>query len=57
MDWTTRVQFSAGEMKGFCSLRHHVQTGSGAHPTSYPAEVKWPMPEAGHSNTSEVKNA
>jgi len=23
-------------MLGFCSLRHRIQTGSGAHPASYP---------------------
>jgi len=26
-DWTTRVRFPAGAVKGFFSLRQHVQTG------------------------------
>jgi len=34
MDWTTGVQFPAGPMIGFFSLRQYVQTGSGAHPDS-----------------------
>jgi hypothetical protein len=29
------VRFPAGEGRNF-SLRHRVQTGSGAHPASYP---------------------
>jgi hypothetical protein len=33
-DWGSRVRFPAGA--GNCSLNHHVQNGSGAHPTSYP---------------------
>jgi hypothetical protein len=38
------------------SLFQKVQTGSGAHPTSYP--MKWPLSEAEHSPQSraEVKN-
>jgi hypothetical protein len=48
------------------SLRHHIQTGSGAHPASYPMGitgaltpgVKRPECEANHSSPSsaEVKN-
>jgi len=34
MGWTTRVRFPVGV--GIFSLRHRVQTGSGAHPASYP---------------------
>jgi hypothetical protein len=34
-DWTTGVQFPAGVMIGFFSLRHRVQNGSGAHSASY----------------------
>jgi len=34
MGWMTRVQFLAGA-ENF-SLHHHVQTGSGSHPASYP---------------------
>jgi hypothetical protein len=33
--WTTEVQFPAGTIMRFISLRHRVQTGSRAHPTSY----------------------
>jgi hypothetical protein len=40
------------------SLRHHVQTGCGAHPASYPMDiggsfpgVKWPGREADHSTS------
>jgi hypothetical protein len=56
------VRFPAGA--GNFSLQHHVQTGSGAHPVSYPLSngalslgVKRPGREAGHSppSTSEVK--
>jgi hypothetical protein len=51
---------------GNFSLRHRVQTGSGAHPTSYPMGigapslgVKRPDSEADHSplSSGEVKNA
>jgi hypothetical protein len=50
----------------FFSLHHRVQTGSGAHPASYPMDngalslgVKPPGREADHSHPSsaEVKNA
>jgi hypothetical protein len=36
-DWTVGVQFPAGR-RDF-SLLHSVQTGSGAHPASYPLDV------------------
>jgi hypothetical protein len=57
---TVEVPFPAGAMKGF------VQTGSGAHPASYPrvpgalsSGVKRPGREADHSPPSspEIKNA
>jgi hypothetical protein len=54
------VQGLAGA--GNFPLHHHVQTGSGAHPASYPMAlslaVKWPGHEADHSppSSSEVKN-
>jgi len=55
------VQFSAGAMMGFFCPRCHVQTGPGAHPTSYPmgAEVSFLGREADHSlpSSAEVKNA
>jgi len=35
MGWTTRVPFLAGAGNFF--PHHHVQTGSGAHPASYPS--------------------
>jgi len=50
---------------GFFSLRHCFQTGSGAHPASYPmdtansfTEIKRPEREADHSPTfrAEGKN-
>jgi hypothetical protein len=59
------VRFPAGA--GNFSLRHHVQTGSGAHPAFYPVDsggggcpslgVKRPGREADHSPpfSSEVK--
>jgi hypothetical protein len=37
--WTTGVEFLAGALKGFFSL-HLVQTGSGAHPASYPVGTR-----------------
>jgi hypothetical protein len=66
MDWKTRVQFPAGAVKGL-SLFHHVQTSSGADPTSCPVGIgapflgkwqKWPGHEAIDSSPSsvEVKN-
>jgi len=39
MDWRTGIQFSAGAMMGLFSLCHHIQTGSGAHPTPYPGST------------------
>jgi hypothetical protein len=57
-----RVPAGAGNF----SLHHRVQTGSGAHPASYPMstrgcypEVKWREREADHSPppSSEVKKA
>jgi hypothetical protein len=57
------VRFLAGA--GNSSLQHHVQTGSGAHPASYPVGtralsvgVKQPGHEADHSppsSSAEVK--
>jgi len=35
MGWTTGVRFPAGPVKGFFPLSHRVQTGFGAHPSSY----------------------
>jgi hypothetical protein len=37
------VRFPAGA--GNFSVRHHVQTGSGAHPTSYPMGTGGSFPE------------
>jgi hypothetical protein len=37
LGWMTGVQFSARTMMGYFSLRHRVQTGSGAQQASYPA--------------------
>jgi hypothetical protein len=57
-----RVPAGAGNF----SLHHRLQTGSGAHPTSYPTDtrisfsgVKWSGREAYHSSlpSAEVKNA
>jgi hypothetical protein len=57
------VRFEAGA--GVYSPRHRVQTGSRAHPASYPmttvvlsSEVKRQEREAGHSppSSAEVKN-
>jgi hypothetical protein len=68
----TRVRAGdRGSISGRCSggifsLRHHVQTGSGAHPASYPAgtrgffpAMKRPGRETDHSppSSTEVKNA
>jgi len=35
--WTTGVLILGGTMMEFFSLLHHVQTDSGAHPSSYRA--------------------
>jgi hypothetical protein len=59
MGWTAGVRLLEGT--GGFSLLHSVQTGSGAHPDSYPMitspGVKRPECEADHSPTSgtEVK--
>jgi hypothetical protein len=60
MGWMTRVKFPA-RAKRF-SLSLHVQTGSGAHPASYPMntgsfypEVKRPGCEADHSPPYSAK--
>jgi len=64
MGWTTGVQFMSG--KGYFSLHHHVQTGPGTHPASYPVSTRGSFPgvkllghEADHSppSSAEVKNA
>jgi len=47
------VQFLVGA--GNFSLCHHVQTGSGAHPASYPTRVKGRGHEANHSPSSSAK--
>jgi len=60
-----RVHFLAGTVRGFFTLHHHVQTGSGAHPPSYPVDtgvhspgVKWPQHESDHlpASSAEAKN-
>jgi hypothetical protein len=60
MGWTIGVRFLA-VARSF-SLRHRVQTGSGAHPTSSPVGtgvlspgVKRPGREADHSSSSSAK--
>jgi hypothetical protein len=40
--WGPRVRFLEGA--GNCSLNHCVQTGSGAHPASYPMGTKGSFP-------------
>jgi hypothetical protein len=61
-----RPDFDSRLSQEFFSLFHCVQTGSGAHPTSYPVsigalhlEVKWPGREANRSppSSAEDKNA
>jgi hypothetical protein len=63
-DWMIGVRFPA--WAGKFSLHHHVQTVSGAHPTSYPMStwafslgVKWPGRKADYSppSSAEAKNA
>jgi hypothetical protein len=63
-DRSSRVRLPAGA--GNFSLLHRVQTGSGAHPASYPVGtrgsfpgVKWPGREVEDSppSSAEVKNA
>jgi hypothetical protein len=58
--WMTGVRFPA-EIRDF-SLFHIIQTGSGAHPPSYPMgtrglfpRVKQPRHEADHSSPSSAK--
>jgi hypothetical protein len=41
-DRSSRVRFPAGA--GNFSLHHRVQTGSGAHPASYPIGTRGPFP-------------
>jgi hypothetical protein len=62
MGWTAGLRFPAGQI---FSLLHSVQTGSGAHPESYPMGtgalspgVKRPGREADHSppSSADVKN-
>jgi hypothetical protein len=60
MEWTIGVRIQAGA--GNFSLRHHVQTGSGDHPASYPIGteavslgVKRPEREADHSPPSSAE--
>jgi len=62
MLWTTEVRLPAGAVKGFFPLHHCVQTGSGAHPASYPVGtgvsfpgVKQPGCEADHSPPSSAE--
>jgi hypothetical protein len=61
--WMIGVGFPAGA--GNFPLHHRVQTGSGAHPASYPMctggsfpGVKWPGREADHSppSSADVKD-
>jgi hypothetical protein len=39
------VQYPAGVMMGIFFLRSRVQTGSGAHPISYPMDTGGSFPE------------
>jgi len=59
MGWATGFRFSAGT--GILSPRHRVQTGSEAHPASYPMGTggKAAGREADHSppSSAKVKNA
>jgi hypothetical protein len=59
MGWMIRGSNPGRGWKFF--LLHSVQTGSGAHPASYPmgARVKWPGCDDDHSPPSiaEMKNA
>jgi hypothetical protein len=41
-DWGSRVRFPVGA--GNFSLHHSVQTGSGAHPASYPVGARGSFP-------------
>jgi hypothetical protein len=63
MGWTAGVRFLAGAR--YFSLLHSVQTGSGAHPASYPIGSRGALPgakrpgrEADHSSptSAEVKD-
>jgi len=42
----TKVQFPAGAIMGFFSLRHLIQAGFGAHPASYPMGKEGSYPES-----------
>jgi len=55
--WMNGVRSPVGTVKGFSSLRHLVQTGSRAHPTTcrFTLGVKWPCREADHSPQSSAK--
>jgi hypothetical protein len=64
--WAGRPGSNSGKVQGCSSFRRRVQTGSVAHPASYPIgtgalspEVKRPAREADHSpqSSTEVKNA
>jgi hypothetical protein len=64
MGWMTGVQLPA--WAGIFSLCYFIQTGSGAHPTSYPMSTggsisgaEWLDHEAGHSypSSADVKEA
>jgi hypothetical protein len=41
-DWGSRVQFPVGT--GNFSVHHHVHSGSGAHPASYPVGTRGSFP-------------
>jgi len=59
--WAGRSGFDSWQGQEFFSLRHHVQTGCGAHLTSYSigTAVFSPGHEANHSppSSAEVKKA
>jgi hypothetical protein len=44
MGWTTGVKFTARTKMEFFSLKHNVQSGSGAHPASYPMGTRSSYP-------------
>jgi hypothetical protein len=49
MGWVTGVRFSAGARD--LSLLHSVQTGSGAHPISYPTATLGILPSSKEATT------